>query len=84
MQGISVKFLGPTDFRPSRYKAEAEAGSLTLATDYSLDAEGNATRAAKALVEKLKWDYGRWIGASLGNDVWAFVCDSSVSPSFKL
>lgn len=84
MQAITVKYLPATNYRPSRYKAEAQAGSVTLAYDYSLNSDENAVRAAKALADKLEWDYGKWIGGETKDDSWAFVCSSTVSPFFEV
>ena len=52
---IVVKFMGPTNYRPSRYKATCQAGSLTLSADYSKDATENAIAAAMALAKKVDW-----------------------------
>ena len=56
---IVVKFMGPTNYKPSRYKATCQAGSVTLSADYSLDATENAIAAAKVLAEKVDWQ-GRY------------------------
>ena len=53
MQAIEVKFLGPTNYRGARYKARAEAGTVTLDCDYAKNPEDNAAAAARALAEKL-------------------------------
>ncbi len=63
-QAITTKFLGPTNFRGSRVKARAEAGSVTVEWDHALDPAGNHARAAKALAEKKGWA-GRWIAGGL-------------------
>ena len=55
MQAIVIKFLCPTNVKGSRYKAIAEAGSVTLSTDFALNGEGNAARAALALCDKFGW-----------------------------
>lgn len=71
-QAITTKFLGPTNVRGSRVKAEAEAGSLTLNWDHALNSEANHTKAAEALVRKLGWTSeqakgyaGVWVGGGL-------------------
>jgi hypothetical protein len=46
-------------------KAKADAGSITLAWDYSLGVWGNHKAAAKALAVKLGWDNSAWIGGSM-------------------
>jgi hypothetical protein len=78
MQAIMTKFLEPTNFRGSRVKAIADAGSLTVSWDYSLDFESNHRAAAEALRDKLGWTtefYGDLVGGALpGNHTgYAFV-----------
>lgn len=81
MQAIETRFLGPTNFRGSRYKATCDAGSLTLAADHSKGMEENHARVARALITKLGWwhdttrgdRYGEWyIGGT--KDGYVFVC----------
>lgn len=81
MQAISTKFISPTNFRGSRYKASCEAGSLTLDADHSLSSEANHIRVARVLILKLGWfhdasrgdHYGDWHhgGTTTG---YVFVC----------
>lgn len=68
MQAIQTKFIGPSNVKGSRYKAWAEADSVTLSADHSLNADENQHRAALALCRKLKWS-GRLVtgGADKGN-----------------
>lgn len=54
-QAIQVKYLGPTNYRGSRYKATASAGSVTVSTDNALSTEGNVIAAAQALCDKFGW-----------------------------
>lgn len=54
-QAIVTKYLGPSNVRGSRVKATAEAGSITLSWDHSLNADGNHLRAAQALRDKFGW-----------------------------
>ena len=54
-QAIQVKYLGPTNYRGSRYKATAAAGSITVGVDAALDIEGNVIAAAQALCDKFGW-----------------------------
>lgn len=64
-QAIVTKYLGPTNFKPSRVKAIAEAGTLTMSWDHGLrNSAGNHDAAARALAEKLGWT-GRWYGGGL-------------------
>lgn len=76
-QAIQTKFLGPTNVKGSRVKAWAEAGSITVSWDYSLDSAGNHRAAAEKLAAKSGWvgeHYGEMVGGSLpGNSGYAFV-----------
>ena len=58
MQTIITKYLGPTNYRGSRYKATHTGNftSVTLNADYSMNAEANHVEAALALAEKLGWE----------------------------
>ena len=79
MQAITVKYLGPTNHRGSRYKALCQVGSITVPADYSLNYINNHDKAAKALIEKLGWtkpEYkGKWVSGELdnGNTVYVYV-----------
>lgn len=66
MQAITTKFIGPTNFRGSRVKASAEAGSVTLSWDHALNPDQNHAAAAKALRDKFGWK-GRLVGGHLPN-----------------
>lgn len=61
-QAIQVKYLGPTNYRGSRYKATAAAGSITVGADDALDIEGNVIVAAQALCAKFGWSSGMVYG----------------------
>lgn len=66
-QGIEVRFIGPTNFRGSRWKAVTASGhSLTQSQDYALSPEENATEAARLLAVKLGWS-GVWFGGTTRN-----------------
>ena len=60
MQAITTKYLGPTNFRGSRVKASAEAGSVTISWDHALDTRQNHAAAALALLDRLGWT-GEWV-----------------------
>ena len=79
MQAIQVKFLGPTNFRGSRYKAWAQAGSVTLSSDHALNPSGNARKAAEALATKLGWTYGELIEGGLPNGDYVFTFNHSLN-----
>jgi hypothetical protein len=82
-QAIVTKFIGPTNFRGSRVKATAAAGSVTLNWDHALNSEANHAAAAKALAEKYEWR-GEWHGGGLpSNSGNAYVCsDIGGHPAF--
>lgn len=63
-QAISTKFLGPTNYRGSRVRAVAQAGSVVVQWDHALNSEQNHDAAAKTLAEKFGW-YGAWFGGGL-------------------
>jgi hypothetical protein len=72
MQAIHVKFLCPTDTRGSRYKAIAQAGSVTVHSDYALNPSDNAAKAALSLAVKLGWT-GEMVGGGMPDGSYAFV-----------
>jgi hypothetical protein len=80
-QTIVTKFLGPTNFRGSRVKASAEAGSITLSWDYRKNIDDNHVAAARALAEKLEWA-GHWRGGALPGSSYAFVRTENGSSDF--
>ena len=74
VQAITTKYFGPSNVKGSRVKATASAGSITLHWDHALNAEQNHTAAAKALVDKFKWN-GQYVQGGLPNDSgYCFVC----------
>lgn len=61
MQTISTKYLGPTNHRGSRVKAQTSGGAyLVQAWDYGLNPDGNHDAAAKELAVQLGW-CGVWV-----------------------
>ena len=75
MQAIHVKFLCPTNFKGSRYKATCQAGSVTVHSDHGLNPSQNAARAAIALCVKLDWT-GELVEGGLPDGSYAFVFTS--------
>lgn len=75
-QAIQTKFIPVTDTRPSRVKAWAQAGSVTLSWDDSLNVDANHARVALALAAKMQWD-GKYIGGALPGRGYAFVASTS-------
>jgi hypothetical protein len=58
MKAIQVKYLAPTNTKPSRWKAFVYGGAnVTLSYDYSLGSEENARSAAIALMVQLGWPH---------------------------
>lgn len=75
MQAITTKYIGPTNVRGSRIKATAQAGSITLNWDHSLNPDQNHCAAAKALANKLGWwNYGTWHGGYTADNQGVWVC----------
>lgn len=63
-QSIETKYLGPTNFRGGRIKAQASGKfSRTYSYDHALSVEANHNAAALRLAVELKWA-GRWCGGS--------------------
>lgn len=71
-QAIQVKYLGPTSYRGSRYKATAAAGSVTVSADDAKNVEGNVIAAAQALCDKFGWSKDMVYG-QLADGSYAFV-----------
>jgi hypothetical protein len=85
MQAIVTKYIGPTNVRGSRVKATAQAGSVTLHWDNSLNSDQNHKAAALALATKLDWSYGQWVSGGLPDGTTAWVChDGREDESFTL
>lgn len=57
MQAISVKYLPPTHTKPSRLKASAESGNLTMSFSEALTINDREPfrACAEALIKKLGW-----------------------------
>lgn len=69
-QAIETKFLGPTKTRGSRVKATADAGSVTIGWDYSIDVVDNHRLAAEQLMKKLEWTGNLIGGGTRSGYVW--------------
>ena len=85
-QAIVTKFLGPTNFRGSRIKATAAAGSITIDKPYALGIEAGHAFAASKLAEKLHWQ-GLWYGGGMpSEDGYVFVLadDTPNSAAFHI
>ena len=71
-QAIQVKYLVPTNYRGTRYKAIAAAGSVTVGADNALSIEGNVIKAAQALCDKFGWSKDM-VHGQLADGTYAFV-----------
>lgn len=67
MQAIETKYLPATNYRGSRVKASAQAGSVTVPWDYALSVEANHDAAARTLIRKLSW-FGAWVRGARVDD----------------
>lgn len=73
-QAITTRYIGPSNFRGSRVKAKAAAGSVTLHWDDALNTEQNHAKAAKALADKLEWSGKYHMGGLPDDRGYVFVC----------
>jgi hypothetical protein len=64
-QAITTKYIGPTNYRGSRVKATAYAGSIVVPWDSDLDVDANHEAAARALSAKYGWPWKNVYGGSL-------------------
>lgn len=55
MQAILTKYLGPTDHRGARVKAQGARSSVTVDWDCALSTDDNHRAAAKAYALKMGW-----------------------------
>ena len=53
MQAIKTKYIGPTNYRGSRVKAECEALTIIIGWDDALDSEANHIAAARELCNRM-------------------------------
>lgn len=73
MRAILTKYIGPSNTRGSRYKADAgDGGTLTLSADDSLNSEANHAAVAKALRDKMKWSGSMVGGGTPTGMCWVF------------
>jgi hypothetical protein len=73
MQAIITKFIGPTNIKGARIKASASAGSVTIPFPYELNLYERHEKAARALLDKLGWDFELASG-DLPDGSTVFVC----------
>lgn len=73
---IVTKYIGQSEYKPSRIKATCEAGSITVSYDHGLNGTENHIQAAKTLANKIGW-HGKLItGAMPGNKGYCHVFES--------
>ena len=72
-QAITTRFIPCTNYRESRVKASAEAGSMTVGWDHALNVDENHAEAARALIAKFGW-HGQWVQAAMPGAGYAFSC----------
>jgi len=60
MQAIQTKYCGPTNFRGSRIRVWAEAGSMYVSYDHALSSENNHRAAIREYIQRWGW-FGRWV-----------------------
>jgi hypothetical protein len=73
-QAIQTKFHGPTNTRPARVSARADAGRITLSWDRALGVHDNHKAAATALARRYGWPEDM-AGGSLPGSGYAFICN---------
>lgn len=80
-QAITTKYISPTNTRPGRIKAIAQAGSVTVGWDHRLNSENNHRAVLDVFLTKFNWlaeagDFwrGKWHCGDdyKGNTVWVF------------
>lgn len=57
MQAIQTKIIPYSDYKPMRIKAECFVGNIIVQYNYSLEGEANHILAARALMDKLGWEF---------------------------
>lgn len=80
---IMTKFLGATNYKPSRIKAYTESGlSKTISWEYGVGVEENHRLAAQALAFRMGW-CGKWVGGGT-KEGYAFVNADRAFAHFKV
>lgn len=70
MQAIRTKFIGPTNTRPARVKAECERGNLAVEWAQGLGVDSNHRRAAQMLLAKFAAEDAEKYGKTMGDHHW--------------
>lgn len=83
-QAITTRFIGPTNYRGARVKAQAAVGSITVSWDHALNATDNHKAAAKALADKYGW-HGTWFSGGMPDERGdVFVLADVLAPAFTV
>lgn len=74
-QAITTRYIGPTNFRPSRIVATADAGKITVSYNPAIDTDGNHRAAMLAFCHKFGWGGQNYHPGGLpnGSTVWVHV-----------
>ena len=77
MKAITVKYLGPTNFRGSRLRAfDSDGNSVTIPFPHNLHHDYAYREAAKELCRKMKWHGKLCEGGTKEGSVFVFVNDT--------
>src|SRR5215471_7108661 len=75
MIAITTRYLGQTNYKTSRVRAESANGqTLTLNWDNALNGDGNHRAAARALIEKYGWGKHAWFSGGMKDNSTVWVC----------
>lgn len=70
MQAIITKYLGPTNSRGARIKAQCERGKIFFSYPYELSGVGAHRRAAEALTDKFAAEDFKRNGTPIEKNPW--------------
>jgi len=77
MKAITVRYIGPTNTRGARMKADdGDGNSVTISYDYELSRGERFRAAARALCDKMNWHGRLCEGWTKGGAVYVFIRDS--------
>lgn len=72
-QALHIKYVGPTDTKPSRWRVKTSAGTRFFPRDLSLREEDDVRRVAEAYCAKLGWPYDNLYIGQLYDASWCAV-----------
>ena len=84
MQTIITRYLGPTNYKPSRIVAQCEAGRIIVSWKHGESVQNNHRAACEALRAKLGWTVTAGYPAMLGGEtragyVWVFTSEQTTT-----